>query len=79
MDTITVSVKVFPGSRREKIEVYDEHTYTIYVREDAVRGLVNARVRELLSIRYECPLTSVKLRTGAQSRNKKYSITNDRA
>ncbi len=69
-----IKVLVTPGARKETVEEKDE-TLVITVREPAQGNLANTRVRELVALRFQQPVSSVRILTGHRSRVKMISVT----
>jgi uncharacterized protein YggU (UPF0235/DUF167 family) len=69
-----VKVVVTPGARKEDVEEKEE-TFRISVREPASGNHANTRVRELLAMRFQVPLSKVRILTGHHSRVKLISIS----
>ena len=69
-----IKVTAHPGNRKESIEEIGEQAFVIAVREPAERNLANGRIRELLALRFEVPVSSVRILTGHRSRSKMVSI-----
>lgn len=66
-------VFVTPGAKRERVEGKGE-TLAISVREPAQGNQANARVREIVALRFGIPLGKVRILTGHRSRSKMLSI-----
>lgn len=69
-----IKVLVTPGARKETVEEKGE-TLSIAVREPAQGNLANTRVRELIALRFQKPIGSVRILTGHHSRVKMISVT----
>jgi uncharacterized protein YggU (UPF0235/DUF167 family) len=69
-----VQVKVFAEAKKEKVEM-DEGILRIFVREPAQKNMANFRVRELVAMYFEVPLTQVQILTGHRSPKKRLSVT----
>jgi hypothetical protein len=69
-----IKVKVFPNSKREEIMKKSEDNFEIKVREKPERGLVNKRVREILSDYFKVPQARIRLAKGPRKRNKIFEI-----
>lgn len=69
-----VKVRVRPGARREKVEKTAQG-FSIAVREKAERNEANERVRAILAREYGVPVSAVRMKTGAHSPVKSFSIT----
>lgn len=77
---VDVSVKVFAGAKKERVERADGQrepltTLTIWVREPAQHNLANFRVRELIAREYGVRVEAVEIRTGHRSPKKRLSVT----
>ena len=71
----TVVVTVKPGSKKGPlVEVAEDGTLTVYVRERAVEGKATDAVQRLLAEHLDVPRTSVELISGATSRIKRFRI-----
>lgn len=66
----TVTVKVTPGARREKIEEGKAGVLLLCVRERAQRGEANRRVREIIALRAGVSVKTVRIVQGAHSSKK---------
>jgi len=69
-----LKVLVTPGARKETVEEKGD-TLSIAVREPAQGNLANTRVRELVALRFQQPIGSVRILTGHRSRVKMISVT----
>lgn len=78
MATITIRVEAKPDASREKVQESTEHVFAISVREPARGGAANARIKTLLALRFGVPETRVRMRTGAQSRHKRFDVILDK-
>jgi uncharacterized protein YggU (UPF0235/DUF167 family) len=74
METRLVRVRVTPGARREKV-AEEKGVLHISVKEPAEGGAANARVRELVALRYGVAPKSLRLVKGARSTHKTFSIS----
>ncbi len=71
----TVLVTVKPGSRKGPlVEVGDDGSVTIFVRERAVDGKATEAATRLLAAHLNVARSSVKLVTGATSRVKRFRV-----
>jgi len=71
----TFAVLVKPGSRKGPlVEVDDDGTLTVYVRERAIEGKATEAVRKLLSDHLGVPRSHVELVSGATSRVKRFQV-----
>lgn len=71
----TFAVLVKPGSRKGPlVEVGDDGTLTVYVRERAIEGKATEAVRKLLADHLGVPKSHVELVSGATSRVKRFQV-----
>ncbi len=77
MRTITIRVEAKPDASREKVTESGEHAFAISVREPAQGGAANARIKTIIALRYRVPERQVRMRTGAQSRHKRFDVILD--
>jgi len=70
-----IKVKVFPGSKKEKIIKKSEDSFEVRVKEKPERGLANRGVIRILSACFEIPESRVRLIRGFKKRNKIFKIT----
>ena len=68
-----IRVKVFPNSKKEKIEKIKEGVFSVYVRAKAEQGEANARMIELMT-EYFAGCRGIRLLTGATRPNKTLEI-----
>lgn len=69
-----IKVKVFPGSKEEKIVKKAEDSFEVKVKERAERGLANMAVIKLLASYFKIPASQVRLLKGVKSRSKIFEI-----
>jgi uncharacterized protein YggU (UPF0235/DUF167 family) len=70
-----IAVQVKPGSSKGPlVEVGDDGTLTVYVRERAVDGKATAAVARLLAEHFAVARSHVELVSGATSRLKRFRI-----
>lgn len=69
-----VRVHVTPGARKERFAQTGAHEFAIKVKESAERGEANARIQTLLARHYGVPRTSVRMRSGAHGKTKRYEV-----
>ncbi len=69
-DKILINVIVKPNSRQETIEEIGPNTVRVKVKEPPEKGKANKRVIELLSKRFNVPISNISILRGHQSRNK---------
>ncbi len=67
-------VKVFPKSKREKIEEIKENYFHIYIKEKAEKNIANKRVREILSSQLQKEEQKIHLISGHQRPKKIFKI-----
>jgi uncharacterized protein YggU (UPF0235/DUF167 family) len=73
-ETVTVTVK--PGSRKGPlVEVADDGSLTIFVREQAIEGKATEAAARLLATHFDVPRSAVALVSGATSRIKRFKVT----
>jgi hypothetical protein len=71
-----VAVQVKPGSSKGPlVQVGDDGTLTVYVRERAVDGKATEAVARLLAQYFAVPRSHVDLVSGATSRLKRFRVT----
>lgn len=63
-----------PQARKEKIEQLDNGSWSIAVKEPALRNLANTRIRQLLAEWYDIPMGKVRLVSGHRSPKKIFDI-----
>ncbi len=69
-----IKIKVFPGSKKEKIIKKSEDTFGIKVKEKPERGLANKAVINVLSSYFKIPSSKIRLIKGFKQRNKIFEI-----
>ena len=75
-ESTTVVVQVKPGSKKGPlVEVADDGTLTVYVREHALEGKATEAVARLLAEHLGVPKSRVELISGATSRVKRFQVT----
>jgi uncharacterized protein YggU (UPF0235/DUF167 family) len=65
-----VKVRVYPGMKKESVNKIEEDSFEIITKAPAERNLANIRVRELIAMEYEVPVSAVRLVTGHRSPSK---------
>lgn len=70
----SVSVVAIADASREKVEELGAHALRIHVKEPAKGNAANARLRQLVALRYGVPLGNVRMRTGARSPRKRFGV-----
>lgn len=74
----TIHVTVKPGSRKGPlVEVGDDGSLLLHVREPASDGKANAAARALLARHLDVPRSCVTLTGGATSRHKRFRVLQD--
>lgn len=71
-----VRVEVVPGARREEMREGKNDSFILRVKEKAEGNQANIRVRELMALHFQVPLTAVRILTGHHSRSKLLTIDN---
>ncbi len=69
-----IRVKAFPNSPREVIETVSEHTYRIFIREDAERNMANTQIRIILGGIYHVDPKSIRQISGHRMQNKMFEL-----
>lgn len=69
-----ISVKVHPGSSKEKIVKKDKNNYEVWTCQPATKNLANKRLIELLSKYFNIPESSISINKGMKSKNKSVII-----
>jgi uncharacterized protein YggU (UPF0235/DUF167 family) len=71
----TIAVTVKPGSRKGPlVEVADDGSLTVYVREQAVEGKATDAATRLLAKHLKVPPSRLELVSGATSRIKRFRL-----
>ena len=71
----TVVVTVKPGSGKGPlVEVSDDGTLTVYVRERAITGKATAAVAKALAVHFGVARRDIELIAGATSRTKRFRV-----
>ena len=65
-----ITIKVFPGSKKEEIIEKSKNRFEIYVKAKAIRGLANKAAIQALSLYLNIPPLRLKLIKGAHTPNK---------
>jgi len=58
-----ISVRVTPNSKSESVEILENGSYRIKVREKPIDGKVNEKVRELLAKEFKARVRDVRIIT----------------
>ncbi|MBU0476624.1 DUF167 domain-containing protein [Patescibacteria group bacterium] len=69
-----IKVKVFPGSKKEKIVKKTEDSFEVMVREKPIKGMANQAVINLLEFYFKVPKQEIKLIKGFRQRNKIFEV-----
>ena len=69
-----ISVKVHPGSSKEKVVKKDKDNYEVWTYEPAIKNRANKKLIELLSKYFNVPKSSISINKGMKSRNKSVII-----
>ncbi len=69
-----IRVKIIPGSRKDHIEESSDGRLIVSVRAPRKEGKANDRLRELLAIHFDVPLTRVHILKGHASSSKTVRI-----
>ncbi len=69
-----IKVKVFAGTRKEKVKEVGENRYEIHVKEPAERNMANSRIIALVAELYKISPKAVKIFSGHHSPSKLLSI-----
>lgn len=69
-----IKVKAWPGFSKEKISRLADDRFEIWVREEAVRGQVNARVLHILSKELNVPKTQIRMINGHKKQSKLFYV-----
>lgn len=71
-----IKVKAFPNSKEESVNQIGDDAFEVKVREKPVRGLANARIRQLLALHFGIMENKVRLVSGFTRPNKVFDIIN---
>lgn len=69
-----ISVKVHPGSSKEKVVKKDKNNYEVWTYQPAIKNRTNKRLIELLSKYFDIPELSISINKGMKSKNKSVII-----
>jgi len=69
-----VRVRVFPGSKKERILKTADGRYEMQVKEPAEQNLANKRIRQLLASEYDVNDSNVRIVSGHQSQTKIFDV-----
>ena len=65
-----IKVKVFPNSKKERIEKKSEDSFVFYLAEQAERGEANKKLREVIADYFNIGANKIKIIKGGRSRSK---------
>ena len=71
---VTISIKLKPGAKKDKITITDDNAVTISVTSRPVEGKANEHLIKLLSNILHISKSSCKILHGSKSRNKVVAI-----
>lgn len=71
-------VKVVAGAKKERVEVVEQDTLHIEVREPKKENRANTRVRELVAQHYKVKVESVRIVSGHHTPSKRISILDNK-
>lgn len=71
---VSVIVEAIADASREKVEERGPHSLRISVKEPARGNAANARLRQIVALRYNVPIKNVRMRTGARSSRKRFDV-----
>ncbi len=69
-----LSVRVKPGARASRLEELGDGSWTAHLKAPPVDGRANAELIALLAMHFDCPRSSVIIKSGAASRMKQVRI-----
>ncbi len=69
-----VKVRVFPGSKKEKITKTTDNSFEIKIKEKPERGEANKKLILVLSSYFKIPQSKVRLIKGFRQRNKIFKV-----
>ncbi len=70
-----ITVKVKPGSKKgDQLEKLDDGTFVAFLRARAHDGEANTALIKLLAKEFNAPKTSIKIKSGASSRQKQIEL-----
>ena len=69
-----IKVKVFPGSKKEKLIRKSKDSFEVKVREKPIRGEANRVVVSVLSDFFKVPKDKIRLIKGFRQRNKIFEV-----
>jgi len=65
-----IKVKVYPGSKKDKIIQKAEDSFEIMVREKPENNKANQRVIEIIAQYFNLPINKIRIVKGTKKRNK---------
>ena len=71
-----IRIKIFPGTKKERIEIVTDDKFDIYVKEKPEQGRANTRMIELLARHFGISDKKFKIIKGSKTRNKIVKILN---
>ena len=71
-----IKVKVFPGSKNQKIIKKSEDNFEIKVKAEPQKGKANQETFKIIADYFKIPQSQIKLIKGAKGRNKVFEIKN---
>lgn len=71
-----VKVRVYPGMKKESIREGEANSFEIITKAPAERNQANLRVKELIAMHYEVPVSAVRLVTGHHNPSKILEVIN---
>lgn len=73
-----IKVKVFPGAKKDEVEIKANDSFEVIVREKAERGLANKAVVNMLAAYFKVPASRVRLIKGFNQKNKIFDVSYDK-
>ncbi len=70
-----IKIKVFPGSKQEKIVKKTEDSFEVRIKQKPIQGQANQSVINVLSLYFNIPNKRIKLVKGFRQRNKVFKIS----
>lgn len=69
-----IKVKAWPSFSKEKVSRLDPDRFEIWVREEAVRGMVNNRLIVILAHELNVPRSSIRMMNGHKKQFKLFFV-----
>lgn len=69
-----ITVRVFAGSKKEKINRIDDNEFEVQVKEPAQQNLANTRVRQMIAGQLGVRIEDVRIISGHHSQKKILSV-----